>query len=80
MEESVERLRERVKQLEAELNSTAACATAGPYRTKIDHMSAEVRDDNPYSRLMALQRMGIVENYEKIKRYVIYLSFVIYHN
>lgn len=30
--------------------------------------SAEVRDDNPYSRLMALQRMGIVEDYEQIRR------------
>jgi len=27
-------------------------------------MSTEVVDDNPYSRLMALQKMGIVENYE----------------
>lgn len=30
-------------------------------------MSAEVVDSNPYSRLMALQRMGIVENYESIR-------------
>eukprot|EP01001_Neometanema_parovale_P007016 NODE_3343_length_1236_cov_132.690925_g3174_i0.p1 GENE.NODE_3343_length_1236_cov_132.690925_g3174_i0~~NODE_3343_length_1236_cov_132.690925_g3174_i0.p1 ORF type:complete len:397 (-),score=59.60 NODE_3343_length_1236_cov_132.690925_g3174_i0:46-1164(-) len=30
-------------------------------------MSDEVRDDNPYSRLMALQKMGIVENYERIR-------------
>lgn len=29
--------------------------------------SAEVRDDNPYSRLMALQRMGVVEDYENIR-------------
>ncbi|EPY29030.1 ubiquitin-like modifier-activating enzyme 5 [Strigomonas culicis] len=29
--------------------------------------SAEVRDDNPYSRLMALQRMGVVEDYEAIR-------------
>jgi len=27
-------------------------------------MSSEVKDDNPYSRLMALKRMGVVENYE----------------
>ena len=25
------------------------------------------RDDNPYSRLMALQRMGVVEDYERIR-------------
>ena len=30
-------------------------------------MSAEVRDDNPYSRLMALKKMGIVQNYERIR-------------
>ena len=30
-------------------------------------MSAEVVDSNPYSRLMALQRMGIVKDYEKIR-------------
>ena len=30
-------------------------------------MSAEVVDSNPYSRLMALQRMGIVDNYEHIR-------------
>eukprot|EP00742_Colponemidia_sp_Colp-10_P001274 GILJ01001372.1.p1 GENE.GILJ01001372.1~~GILJ01001372.1.p1 ORF type:complete len:411 (+),score=80.22 GILJ01001372.1:170-1234(+) len=34
-------------------------------------MSDEVKDDNPYSRLMALKRMGIVENYEKIRDYSI---------
>jgi len=26
-------------------------------------MSGEVKDSNPYSRLMALKRMGVVENY-----------------
>lgn len=31
-------------------------------------MSAEVVDSNPYSRLMALQRMGIVKNYEAIRQ------------
>ena len=30
-------------------------------------MSSEVVDSNPYSRLMALQRMGIVKNYEEIR-------------
>ncbi|XP_042473000.1 ubiquitin-like modifier-activating enzyme 5 isoform X2 [Zingiber officinale] len=32
-------------------------------------MSAEVIDNNPYSRLMALQRMGIVVNYERIREF-----------
>jgi hypothetical protein len=30
-------------------------------------MSSEVVDSNPYSRLMALKRMGIVNNYERIR-------------
>ncbi len=32
-------------------------------------MSSEVVDSNPYSRLMALKRMGIVDEYEKIRSY-----------
>ncbi|TDH74283.1 hypothetical protein CCR75_001987 [Bremia lactucae] len=32
-----------------------------------NEMSAEVVDSNPYSRLMALKRMGIVEKYENIR-------------
>uniref|UniRef100_F1L0W4 Ubiquitin-like modifier-activating enzyme 5 n=1 Tax=Ascaris suum TaxID=6253 RepID=F1L0W4_ASCSU len=36
-------------------------------REKIAKMSAEVVDSNPYSRLMALKRMGIVSNYESIR-------------
>jgi len=27
-------------------------------------MTTEVKDSNPYSRLMALKRMGVVANYE----------------
>lgn len=37
----------------------------------LQDMSAEVVDSNPYSRLMALQRMGVVENYERIRDYSI---------
>jgi hypothetical protein len=44
-----------------------AAPPQGPARTKIDKMSSEVVDSNPYSRLMALQRMGIVKDYEKIR-------------
>lgn len=32
-------------------------------------MDAKVVDSNPYSRLMALQRMGVVENYERIRQF-----------
>lgn len=41
------------------------------YRPKIDKMSAEVVDSNPYSRLMALKRMGIVDDYEKIRTFAV---------
>jgi ubiquitin-like modifier-activating enzyme 5 len=46
--------------------SVGAPTLAAP-RARIDKMSAEVVDSNPYSRLMALQRMGIVDNYESIR-------------
>ena len=35
---------------------------------RIEKMSSEVVDSNPYSRLMALQRMKIVERYEDIRK------------
>jgi len=40
---------------------------ATPYREKIQEMSSEVVDSNPYSRLMALKRMNIVEDYQQIR-------------
>lgn len=38
----------------------------GSTRPRVPTMSAEVRADNPYSRLMALQRMGVVRDYQAI--------------
>ena len=40
-------------------------------RGKVLKMSGEVIDSNPYSRLMALQRMGIVQDYERIREQTI---------
>ncbi|XP_059049651.1 ubiquitin-like modifier-activating enzyme 5 [Achroia grisella] len=62
---TIEELKKKVEQLEAKL--AAVQGNAGPVRQKIDVMSSEVVDSNPYSRLMALKRMGIVDNYEKIR-------------
>lgn len=80
-DQELDRLRERVRQLEEEL-SAVRDKGEGRRREKIAHMSAEVVDTNPYrwshdlnylsrvlfhsllSRLMALKRMGIVDNYE----------------
>eukprot|EP00092_Neocalanus_flemingeri_P038551 GFUD01041979.1.p1 GENE.GFUD01041979.1~~GFUD01041979.1.p1 ORF type:complete len:393 (+),score=123.66 GFUD01041979.1:304-1482(+) len=67
---SVDELKQRV----AELENALAAATGGNVgggREKIVAMSSEVVDSNPYSRLMALKRMGIVENYEKIRDYTV---------
>ena len=51
-------------------SSSSSIAMVGPVvRPKIAEMSSEVRDDNPYSRLMALKRMGIVDDYEKIRTF-----------
>lgn len=38
-------------------------------REKIEKMSDKVEDSNPYSRLMALQKMGVVEDYHKIRTF-----------
>ena len=61
---STSALEARVKELESEL----AAMRGESARTKIASMSSEVVDSNPYSRLMALKRMGIVDNYEHIRK------------
>ena len=40
-------------------------------RQKVHEMSPEVADSNPYSRLMALQSMGIVEHYAQIRGHTV---------
>jgi phosphoglycerate dehydrogenase-like enzyme len=45
----------------------ADAAAGAAARGRVEKMSAEVVDSNPYSRLMALQRMGIVKDYERIR-------------
>ncbi|XP_005074885.1 ubiquitin-like modifier-activating enzyme 5 isoform X2 [Mesocricetus auratus] len=70
MAESVERLRQRVEELEQELARERSRHVVGG-RTRIEKMSSEVVDSNPYSRLMALKRMGIVSDYERIRTYAV---------
>ncbi|CAK8673876.1 unnamed protein product [Clavelina lepadiformis] len=60
-------LKKRIAELEAEVETLKKASNQG--RSKIEKMSAEVVDSNPYSRLMALKRMGIVDNYETIRDY-----------
>uniref|UniRef100_A0A8C6AWY4 Ubiquitin-like modifier-activating enzyme 5 n=1 Tax=Monodon monoceros TaxID=40151 RepID=A0A8C6AWY4_MONMO len=69
MAESVERLQQRVEELERELaqersRRALGGGDGGGGRARIEKMSPEVVDSNPYSRLMALKRMGIVSDYE----------------
>ena len=72
---SVAELQKRVAELEAQLAAergrTAAASSGAAAREKIAEMSGQVVDSNPYSRLMALKRMGIVENYEKIRDFTV---------
>lgn len=63
---SVEELKCRIAELEAALEQQNVSQ-----RAKISEMSSQVVDSNPYSRLMALKRMGIVDNYEKIRDYTV---------
>nr|BAE30888.1 unnamed protein product [Mus musculus] len=74
MADSVERLRQRVEELEQELARERTRRSGGGGhcgRTRIQEMSDEVLDSNPYSRLMALKRMGIVSDYKKIRTYAV---------
>ncbi|XP_054622316.1 ubiquitin-like modifier-activating enzyme 5 isoform X1 [Dunckerocampus dactyliophorus] len=76
---TVEELKLRVRELENELIKCKQQQSAmedarrlqETQRPKIDKMSAEVVDSNPYSRLMALKRMGIVDNYENIRTFTV---------
>lgn len=82
LKQDLQALRDEIKSISTGLGSPApakaapaAAAAAAPkageaaYRGKITQLSSEVRDDNPYSRLMALKSMGIVKNYEDIRGY-----------
>ena len=59
---SNEDIQKQIEQLQNQLDGLRKNA-----RQKIDKMSSEVKAENPYSRLMALQRMGIVKDYENIR-------------
>lgn len=62
---AIEQLRDKLLELQSELEKHKDESRI--QREKIAKMSSEVVDSNPYSRLMALQRMGIVKDYERIR-------------
>eukprot|EP00899_Mesostigma_viride_P014033 jgi/Mesvir1/22630/Mv14067-RA.1 len=72
LQQQVHRISSRVQAATVGMQGTTAShnepgkPSAG--REKIAQMSSEVVDSNPYSRLMALKRMGIVNNYEDIRK------------
>ena len=55
--------------LESMLTQVCLCLILVVYKKILYRF--QVVDSNPYSRLMALQRMGIVQNYEKIRDYTV---------
>ncbi|XP_058468251.1 ubiquitin-like modifier-activating enzyme 5 [Malaya genurostris] len=67
---SVDQLKTQIQNLQDELNRIKRNVSSEVVvtRDKIESMSSEVTDSNPYSRLMALQRMGIVNNYDRIRQ------------
>ncbi|EDX01966.1 ubiquitin-like modifier-activating enzyme 5 [Drosophila yakuba] len=71
MSHAIDELQAIIAELKTELEepkATGGVATNSRLaRDRIDRMSAEVVDSNPYSRLMALQRMNIVKDYERIR-------------
>ncbi|CAG9312259.1 unnamed protein product [Blepharisma stoltei] len=67
MEAEIERLKGLVEELKLENEQLKNKSQ----RQKIQEMSQEVHDDNPYSRLMALKRMGVVENYTEIRNFTV---------
>uniref|UniRef100_A0A2P2HYA5 Ubiquitin-like modifier-activating enzyme 5 n=1 Tax=Hirondellea gigas TaxID=1518452 RepID=A0A2P2HYA5_9CRUS len=71
MAEELQELKNKIVELEFELQQEKAKNASCKPREKISEMSSEVVDTNPYSRLMALKRMGIVDNYEKIRDYTV---------
>jgi len=69
---TTEDLHKRIAELENELEKAKNADNNGTaVRQKISKMSSEVVDSNPYSRLMALKRMGIVDNYESIRTFTV---------
>ncbi|CAF0727021.1 unnamed protein product [Brachionus calyciflorus] len=68
-EPTISELKEQIRKYELQLEQEKLKNMK--QREKITKMSAEVVDSNPYSRLMALKRMGIVENYENIRNFTV---------
>ena len=70
----VGRIQNQVKEIQEVVRMYSS--TTGPRRVrrqKMEVMSAEAVDTNPYSRLMALKTMGVVKNYERVRDFSVAL-------
>ncbi|KAL0026571.1 hypothetical protein WJX77_007264 [Trebouxia sp. C0004] len=68
IEQQAKELQQQIQELRKKMEAVTAIQPSGAQgRGKVQKMSGEVTDSNPYSRLMALQRMGIVQDYERIR-------------
>ncbi|KAI9905441.1 hypothetical protein PsorP6_013930 [Peronosclerospora sorghi] len=65
LDEQIAALMQQKASLQLRLEREVAATVA------VQPMSADVVDSNPYSRLMALKRMGIVANYETIRTFTV---------
>lgn len=64
----VGRIQNQVKEIQEVVRMYSS--TTGPRRVrrqKIEVMSSDASESNPYSRLMALKTMGVVKNYERVR-------------
>ena len=64
----VGRIQNQVKEIQEVVRMYSS--TTGPRRVrraKVDAPSAEAAETNPYSRLMALNTLGVVKNYERVR-------------
>ena len=64
----VGRIQNQVKEIQEVVRMYSS--TTGPRRvrrSKVEVMSQEAQETNPYSRLMALKTMGVVKNYERVR-------------
>ncbi|CAI5993024.1 unnamed protein product [Closterium sp. NIES-65] len=65
------RAQQHLQWLQAVKGSSTSADEATAAEADLREMSGEVVSSNPYSRLMALQRMGIVHNYQDIRKYTV---------
>ena len=67
MESEIKQELESLQKERDKVNKRIQELTALQYKKYSNEKRGEVKDDNPYSRLMALEKMGVVENFQQIR-------------